>query len=180
VFTLCENAFALCSARNDRCGLAIRETRFERGGASGRFEARWETGVGLLNEALAFLGLTADSAAGAGRYELAVPKTRAEQRELAEAMREIPGRYAARLSARSVEEITATAAAGQWEKAIDQLIIALHARAEIITAGEREELGGVLKVLGMSAECLEALLVHPDHRTITGGLVTTPAPLQGR
>jgi hypothetical protein len=70
--------------------------RFERGGAPGRFEARWETRVGLLNEALAFLGLTADSATGAGRYEL------------------------------------------------------------------------------------EALLMHPDHRRITGGLVTTPAPLQGR
>jgi hypothetical protein len=76
---------------------------------------------------------------------LTVSKTRAEQRELAEAMRRMPGCYAARLSARSIEEITATAAAGQWENAIDQLITALHARAEIITAAEREELSGVLR-----------------------------------
>jgi hypothetical protein len=46
----------------------------------------------------------------------------------AEVVRQMPGRYAGRLSARALEEITGAAAAGQWEKAIDQLIMALHAR----------------------------------------------------
>jgi hypothetical protein len=133
--------------------------------------------MGLLNEALAFLGLTADSA---GRYELTVPRTRAEQRELAEAMRRMPGRYAARLSARAASKITAAAAAGQWEKAIDQLITTLHARAEVITAAEREELCAVLKALNRPTECLDTLLVHPDRRAAKDGPVTTPVPRRGR
>jgi hypothetical protein len=65
-------------------------------------------------------------------------QSRKEQRELAEAMRRLPGRYADRLSARTREKIAGAAAAGQWERAIDQLITTLHARAEIITAAERE------------------------------------------
>jgi hypothetical protein len=136
--------------------------------------------MSLLNEALAFLGLTATPAAAADRYESRVPGTRKEQREPAEAMRRMPGLYATRLSARAVEEITAAAAAGQWEKAIDQLITALHARAETITAGELEELRAVLKALNMPTEFLGTLLVHPDRRAKEAGPVTAPARQQDR
>jgi hypothetical protein len=94
-------------------------------------------------------------------------------------MRRMPGLYATRLSARAVEEITAAAAAGQWEKAIDQLITALHARAETITAGELEELRAVLKALNMPTECVGTLLVCPDRRAKEGP-VTAPARRQDR
>ena len=136
--------------------------------------------MGLLNEALAFLGLTADSDARAGRYELTVPRARAEQRELAEAMRRMPGRYANRLSAQAASGITAAAAAGQWEKAIDQLTTTLHARAEIITAAEREELCAVLKALNMPSECVDTLLARPDRRAAKDGPVTTVPHKRGR
>jgi hypothetical protein len=128
-------------------------------GAPGRFVARWETWMGLLNEALAFLGLTADSCSSAGRHELTAPRTRAEQRGLAQAMRWLPRHYATRLSARTLEEITTAAATGQWETAIDQLITTLHARAETITDSEREELRAVMEVLNMSTDCLDTLVV---------------------
>lgn len=133
--------------------------------------------MGLLNEALTLLGLTADWDASAGRHELSVPKTRAEQRELAEAIRRIPGRYGNRLSARAREQVTAAAGAGQWEEAIDHLITALRARAETITVGEGEELRDVLEALNMPADCLDALLVnHSVTSHCTTGRTTCRPP----
>jgi hypothetical protein len=114
--------------------------------------------MSVLSEALEFLGLAADSDASAGRYELRVARTRKEQRELAEAMRGLPGRFADRLSARTVEQVRGAAAAGRWEQAIDELIMALDTRAEMVTDQEREELRAVLEALDMPGEQVDALL----------------------
>jgi len=112
----------------------------------------------VLSEALEFLGLAGGAEAGANRSVRVQARTREEQRELAEAMRGLPGCFADRLSARAVEEVRSAAAAGRWEQAVDELIIALHARAEAITDQERGELCAVLAALDMPVERVEALL----------------------
>jgi hypothetical protein len=115
--------------------------------------------MSVLNEALEFLGL----AGGSNRYarrDTGTTRTRQEQRELAEAMRALPGRYVGRLPARTLEQITAAAAAGHWEQAVDELITALHARAEAITTDELEGLRAVLDALNMTREHLDTLLVQ--------------------
>jgi hypothetical protein len=114
--------------------------------------------MSVLSEALEFLGLTGGSEASAGRYELRVARTRKEQRELAEAMRRLPGRFADRLPARTVEQIRGAAAAGRWEQAVDELITALRARAEAVTLEEHADLRDVLKALEMPGEPADALL----------------------
>jgi hypothetical protein len=114
--------------------------------------------MSVLSEALAYLGLAARSDDIAGRYELKVARTRTEQRQLAEAMRRLPGRFADRLSARTVEQVSGAAAAGLWEQAVDELITALHVRAEAVTDQERMELHAVLEALDMSGKRVEALL----------------------
>lgn len=114
--------------------------------------------MSVLSEALEYLGLAAGSKVPGGRYEVQMARTRKEQRALASAMRALPGRFADRLSARTVEQVRAAAAAGQWEQAVDELIIALHTRAEAITDQEREELHAVLEALEMPAERADALL----------------------
>lgn len=111
----------------------------------------------MLSEALEFLGLAGGSEAPADRYELRVARTRKEQRELADAMRRLPDRFADRLSARTVEQVRAAAAAGRWEHAVDELITALQARAEAVTLEEREHLREVLKALEMPDEPVDAL-----------------------
>jgi hypothetical protein len=116
--------------------------------------------MSVLNEALGFLGLAGGSNARNGRYEPSMAKPRKEQRDLAEAMRRLPGRYADRLSARTVQRITGAAAAGQWEKAVDELITALHARAEAVTAAERDDLHALLDALNMPAERVDNLAVQ--------------------
>jgi hypothetical protein len=50
-------------------------------------------------------------------------------------MRTLPGRFADQLSARALDRTTAAAAAGRWEEAAEELIAALDARAEVVTAG---------------------------------------------
>jgi hypothetical protein len=114
--------------------------------------------MGVLSEALEFLGLAAGSDAYMDRHELRVAATRKEQRELAEAMRRLPGRFSDRLSARTVEQVRSAAAAGRWEQAVAELVIALRVRAETVTDQEREQLRAVLEALHMSAEPVEALL----------------------
>jgi hypothetical protein len=86
-----------------------------------------------------------------------VARTRKEQRELADAMRRLPDRFADRLPARTVEQVRGAAAAGRWEHAVDELIIALQARAEAVTVEEREHLRHVLKALEMPDEPVDAL-----------------------
>jgi thioredoxin-like negative regulator of GroEL len=114
--------------------------------------------MSVLSEALEFLGLAGGSDASAGRYELRMARTRNEQRELAEAMRRLPGRFATRLSAQTMEQVRGAAAAGRWEQAVDELIIALQARAGTVTDQERQELRAVLQALRMPTERVEALL----------------------
>ena len=115
--------------------------------------------MGVLSEALELLGL----AGGADRDGLrnsGATRTRHEQRELADMMRRLPGRFADRLPARALERIVSAAAVGQWENAVDELIIALHARAETITSAERDELHTVLDALNMPGEHLDALTLQ--------------------
>jgi hypothetical protein len=114
--------------------------------------------MSVLSEALEYLGLAAGTEVPGGRYEVRIARTRKEQRELAEAMRRLPGRFADRLSPRTVEQVRGAAAAGRWEQAVDELIIALHARAEAVTDQEREQLRAVLEALEMPGERADALL----------------------
>jgi serine/threonine protein kinase HipA of HipAB toxin-antitoxin module len=87
-------------------------------------------------------------------------RTRQEQQELAATMRRLPGRFADRLSARALERVTGAAAAGRWEEALDELITALHARAEVITADERAELRTVLAAMNMDGDRVDGLAQH--------------------
>jgi hypothetical protein len=96
--------------------------------------------MSVLNEALGVLGPAGDSN---GRYEPGMAKPRKEQRDLAEAMRQLPGRYADRLSARTVQRITA-----------------LHARAEAVTAAERDDLHALLNALNMPVQRVDNLAVQ--------------------
>jgi hypothetical protein len=107
--------------------------------------------MSVLNEALEFLGLGGDSAPHE-RYELRIVRTRKEQRELAATMRRLPGCFAGRISGRTVERIQASAAAGRWEQAIDELLTALHTHDAPVTGVERAELRAALVALDMSAD----------------------------
>jgi hypothetical protein len=82
------------------------------------------------------------------RYEInSVRPTRTESQKLAETMRRLPGHYADRIASRALRRITSAAAAGQWERAVDQLITALRFGSAPVTAGERDELHAVLQAL---------------------------------
>jgi DNA transposition AAA+ family ATPase len=116
--------------------------------------------MSVLSEALEFLGLVEGSKARNVRYGSGMAKPRKEQRELAETMRRLPARYADRLPARTLEKIKGAAASGQWEKAVDRLVTALHARAEAVTTVEREELRAVLEALNMPVERVDNLVVE--------------------
>jgi hypothetical protein len=115
--------------------------------------------MGVLNEALELLGL----ATGYNRHsrlEAGTARTPQEQRELAATMRGLSSRFADRLSAGVLERITSAAAAGRWEEAVDELVTALYARAETLTAAEGEELGAVVAALNMPGELLTGLLIR--------------------
>jgi hypothetical protein len=112
--------------------------------------------MSVLNEALEFLGLASESAPR-GRYQLRIARTRKEQRELAATMRRLPGRFSGRLSARTMEQIHALAAAGRWEQAIDDLITALHTHDVAVTGAERAELRAALVALDMSVDRIDCL-----------------------
>ena len=116
--------------------------------------------MNVLNEALELLGLAGGSNERPERNELAMARTRNEQRELAERMRRLPGRFADRLSARTLKQVTDAAAAGRWEQAVDELITALRVRAEAVTDRERAELHAVLEALSMPVERVDALLTR--------------------
>jgi hypothetical protein len=114
--------------------------------------------MSVLHEALTYLGI----AGGSHRYDRAgagTALTRQEQRELAVRMRTLPGRFADRLSASAFERITGAAAAGRWEQAVEELIIALCARVAPVTHAEHKELRAVLASLNMAHEQLDAMLV---------------------
>jgi hypothetical protein len=116
--------------------------------------------MSVFSEALELLGLAGGSARYRRGQESAMARTRQEQRELAETMRALPGRFADRLSVRTLQQVTVAAAAGRWEEAVEELIIALHVRAEMVTRAEREELSAVLEALNMPREHLDVLLLQ--------------------
>jgi hypothetical protein len=78
-------------------------------------------------------------------------------RELAQMLRRVPGRYYGRLPERALAKVTGAAAAGQWEKAVEDLIISLSAHAVPVTAEERQELRAVLEAMHMSGCWADAL-----------------------
>jgi hypothetical protein len=115
----------------------------------------------VRGEALRLVRMLGGKAMRRRRYEISsVRLTRTESRKLAEAMRRLPGHYADRVAPRTLRRITGAAAAGQWERAVDQLIIALRSGPAPLTAGERDELRAVLKALGMPGERVEVLAVQ--------------------
>lgn len=83
------------------------------------------------------------------------------RRDLAQAMRQLPGRYTDRLDARTLDRITRACAAGQWEKAVLRLISALRVRAQRITAAERDDLRALLQALRMPGDRVDTLALHP-------------------
>jgi hypothetical protein len=116
--------------------------------------------MSVLSEALEFLGLAAGTPTSGDRYEYRLARTREEQRALAEAMRGLPMRFADRLPAQTTQRIRDAAARGHWEHAVDELISALHARGEAVTAEERDRLRALLEALDMPGERVETLLGH--------------------
>lgn len=94
-----------------------------------------------------------------GCGEMSAP--RSEQRELAEKMRALPGRYAERLSSGASARITVLAGAGQWEKAVEQLIASLCSRSQAITGTERGDLHTLAGALNLPAERIDALPSNP-------------------
>ncbi|MBC6465857.1 hypothetical protein [Actinomadura alba] len=80
-----------------------------------------------------------------------------DHHELAQTIRRFPGRYHGRVPDRTLARITAAAAAGQWEKAVNKLITALSACAEPITTDEYQELRTILTALHMPGHRAAAL-----------------------
>ncbi|WP_433473644.1 hypothetical protein ACQPZP_33235 [Spirillospora sp. CA-142024] len=86
--------------------------------------------------------------------------SRSEQRELAGKMRALPGLHAGRLPARTLERISMLAGAGQWEKAVDQLITSLSSHRETLSSTEHDDLHALAKTLGLPTGRLDALPVR--------------------
>jgi hypothetical protein len=129
--------------------------------------------MSVLNEALGFLGLAGGSNARNGRYEPGMAKPRKEQRDLAEAMRQLPGRYADRLSARTLQRIIGAAAAGQWENAVNELIAACprrgghrrRTRRPARPTGRPDHASSTCRQRGRSALIRQSLPTEPsDHQ----------------
>jgi thioredoxin-like negative regulator of GroEL len=105
-----------------------------------------------------FAHITGGSAAWQdNRQATGLAPTHKEHRDLAEAMRRLPGRYAGRLPAATVDQVTAAAATGRWEQALDQLIGSLTACTEPITTTEREQLETLLTAMHMRDDRLDSL-----------------------
>lgn len=83
--------------------------------------------------------------------------TETDHRELARAIRRLPDRYRGRVPAHTLRQVSGAASAGKWEAAIDRLIMSLHAHAEPVTLGEREELGAILKAMNMPGNRIDRL-----------------------
>lgn len=110
--------------------------------------------MGATDQMMRLLGLTGppppEPASGA-------PPAAAQHRELADAMRSLPGRFQDRLPASTLRRVTDSAARGRWEKAMGELLMGLYMRDAPVSAVEREELGDALHVLGVPAHRLDRL-----------------------
>lgn len=100
--------------------------------------------------------------------------TRQESRELAALMRRLPVRFADRIGPRLQQKITEAAAAGEWERAVEQLIVALCTRSVPVSQDERDELRSALRALRMPDDAVAALAGGPNERP--GGAATRPVP----
>jgi hypothetical protein len=72
-------------------------------------------------------------------------------------MRQLPVRFADRVPAHTLKQVSHAAAAGRWEQAVDKLIRELQARGEKISDQEHEKLRALLQTLNMPAARLDAL-----------------------
>jgi hypothetical protein len=96
------------------------------------------------------------------RYQIeSTPTTLRQRRELAGVMRGLPGRYTDRVPTSTLRQITGSAAAGQWEQAVDQLITVLDRLAPGITPQERDELWALSTALNMPVERVDVLVSLP-------------------
>src|SRR3954471_13905177 len=112
--------------------------------------------MAVWSEALWLVRLAGGRVTRRRRYRPA-SATPQERRRLATAMRVLPSQYADRLAPRPVQRITAAAAAGQWEDAVEALINALGSASVPITAAERDQLRTVADALGLATDHLNAL-----------------------
>ncbi|MEU8303175.1 hypothetical protein AB0C84_06390 [Actinomadura sp. NPDC048955] len=87
----------------------------------------------------------------------APPLAAAQHRELADAMRCLPGGFQDRLPASTLRRVADSAALGRWEKAIGELIMGLYMRDAPVSATERGELRDALQALGVPAHRLDRL-----------------------
>jgi hypothetical protein len=96
------------------------------------------------------------------RYQIeSTPTTPRQRRELAGMMRGLPGRYTDRVPTNTLRQITGSAAAGQWEQAVDQLISVLDRLAPGITRQERDDLRALSSAMDMPAERVDVLVPSP-------------------
>jgi hypothetical protein len=88
-------------------------------------------------------------------------KVKLEQREVARAVRCLPGRFTDRLPERTLQRISIAASGGQWERVMADLIASLRAHNQPVTPAERDELQTVLEALGLPTGALRDL--HTRH-----------------
>ncbi|CNF62313.1 Uncharacterised protein [Mycobacterium tuberculosis] len=116
--------------------------------------------MAVMEQILRLVGLT-DPPQPAGvlisGWPPAATMPREQQRKLADTMRHLPGRFQDRLPPAVLQRITGAAAAGQWEKAIDHLVMALYMRHAPVTPAERAELRGALRALGIPTRRVDTL-----------------------
>lgn len=129
--------------------------------------------MAVLAEALWMVRLLGGHVPGRRRYAIRRrPASPQESRELAVVMRRLPATYADRIGTRLRQKVTEAAAAGEWERAVDQLITGLRARSVPVTADERDELRSLLRALHMPGEAVDALAGRSPERA-----AGSPAPM---
>jgi hypothetical protein len=80
-----------------------------------------------------------------------------EQREVARAVRCLPGRFTDRLPERTLQRISIAASGGQWERVMADLIASLRAHNQSVTPEERDQLHALLEALNLPTGALHDL-----------------------
>jgi hypothetical protein len=80
-----------------------------------------------------------------------------EQREVARAVRCLPGRFTDRLPERTLQRISIAASGGQWERVMADLIASLRAHNQPVTPEERDRLRTLLEALSLPTGALHDL-----------------------